>query len=363
VASQAQTAATQGAAKDLFISHWSGDKKLGDALVALLTEALYPDCKGKNQDQDQVGQWVFYTSRVDTGLKGGEPFDAMLKQLDAAKLVVAIVTPRSVRSIAVQAEMTLAKRQGKLIPVAPRAPYAKLLSWPVDHVEAKNLSSEAAAEALVRQVGGDLKREVVWTDATREKGRALARRARWAYWRPVRWTPYLAVLALLLMMATGWGAYATGVRSAGPKRYQLTKAEQRINGAVVRLDYQNTFPARNLTPRLRHMWQTLGEKRDPGEIRRLFAAALRQHPTQDLGILAELVNDWRTKDQGLDERWASAVNGLVGPGFDRTAFDDTVFAVLRINGEERIYTEWKPVALGNKEYRLGDLGAFLEEQQ
>jgi hypothetical protein len=112
----------------------------------------------------QIGRWhrsSFRCWRPKDGLFGGTKSlgaadlyrDEIMKQLAAARAVIAIWTPNSIRSDWVRAEAGTAKKEGKLIPVkAPDVAYADV-PLPFGEMHTENLeASQLIRAAIVAQL-------------------------------------------------------------------------------------------------------------------------------------------------------------------------------------------------------------------
>ena len=118
---------------DIFISYKSEERALPEALASDLRAAGYS---------------VWW----DVDLVGGAAFRAqILEQLTAARAVIVIWTPASVRSEFVLDEADHAKREGKLIPV--RAPELDPRRHPLGPSSGANLSLERASAHRGRVAG------------------------------------------------------------------------------------------------------------------------------------------------------------------------------------------------------------------
>jgi hypothetical protein len=120
---------------DVFVSYAKTDRSLASKLVAML---------------EAEGWKVWW----DTSLGAADLYrDEIMKQLAAARAVIAIWTPNSIRSDWVRAEAGRAKAEGKLIPVkTPDVAYADI-PLPFGEMHTENLdSSELIRAAVVAQL-------------------------------------------------------------------------------------------------------------------------------------------------------------------------------------------------------------------
>ena len=352
--------------RHIFVSHWHGDKALGDKLVELIDSTLYGG--------HSVGRWIFYTSKVETGLQGGRSFDEMLNELDQVTCVLGLVTRRAMMSKAAHAEMAVARVRGKLLPAVPRAAYAKLLEWPLDQRQACSLDTPDGVKALVQDLSDRVKRPVTWTAQAETQRDEVVRLAR-KYWLPPRWTPYFAAAALILTILASVGAYAMGRiggyamgrvdgrRDSLPARYLLSSKAEKIGGSQVALRFWNTFPAKRLHDRLHETAIGLDKKAADDEVRALFVEALSQYPSQDLTSLQQVVRDFPDAAD-LDARWRDALGRLQSTTrFSIQDFDNTLFAILQIDGRLAVLTSGRSHDFLDRRYRLIHSDVVLEEER
>jgi hypothetical protein len=120
---------------DVFVSYAKTDRSLASTLVAML----------------EAEGWTVWW---DTSLAAADLYrDEIMKQLAAARAVITIWTPNSIRSDWVRAEAGTAKNEGKLIPVkTPDVAYADI-PLPFGEMHTENLeSSELIRAAVVAQL-------------------------------------------------------------------------------------------------------------------------------------------------------------------------------------------------------------------
>src|SRR5215468_3002904 len=120
---------------DIFVSYAKTDRSLASKLVAML---------------EAEGWSVWW----DKSLGAADLYrDEIMKQLVAARAVISIWTPNSIKSDWVRAEAGAAKKEGKLIPVkTPDVAYADIL-LSIDEMPTENVgSTELIRAAVVAQL-------------------------------------------------------------------------------------------------------------------------------------------------------------------------------------------------------------------
>src|SRR5215831_3076056 len=120
---------------DVFVSYAKTDRSLASKLVAML---------------EAEGWKVWW----DTSLGAADLYrDEIMKQLAAARAVITIWTPNSIRSDWVRAEAGTAKKEGKLIPVKTSDVAYADIPLPFGEMHTENLgSSELIRAAVVAQL-------------------------------------------------------------------------------------------------------------------------------------------------------------------------------------------------------------------
>lgn len=337
---------------ELFISHCSADAA---GLVAPLSDLLRIALYGS--DTDAFRRHVFFTGDTDQGLRSGETFDAMLTQLAASRAVLAVVTRHTAGSVAMVAEMSLARSQGKLVPAVGHPSYRRLLTWPLDQTQARALGSAPAVAALLQDLAVMLRRPLTTGPEVQAGIEKVARAFWWRCWpRPPDVRP-LAVAAVAA--AVGIGGVAAGRYLLPPEtRHLALGSPVRLGDHEVKLLFNGTLPRALLSSRLVEMQRFMGEgvrAVPPEQVHAAFIQAL-QVSTAWPGLtpeqrerLVRIVRSWTSGDSQISKRgdlrcqdlktdpdraWCAAVQEVVSDQH-RDAFDRDRFALVSVGSELR----------------------------
>jgi hypothetical protein len=341
---------TAGAAEpsrelDIFISYCQKEE-LAELLCDLIRTALYGD------DVEAARKRVFYTGAVETGLRPGAEFNAMLKGLEQARCVVAVVTRETRNSIAMQAEMALANASKKLIPTVARESYRQLLTWPFAETQASTLDDELAVRQLIDTVGEKIGRQPTYNEEAEKKCGALVKRAKEIHhpiapprktW-PLAGVAVASVAVAVAALAGFWG----GARAAvGPRLVAVDGTP--IDGTEIHIVHQSTLPRKRLSSRLHELRSELGDETTTAEVHRVFMDVLKATNTQwgfsdaTLKELEGIVTRWTSGNSGvenagnltcdkmpvaLDRDWCALLAAKLDSKV--TQFDDTKYAIARI---------------------------------
>lgn len=329
---------------DIFISHATSDP-LARKVFDLIQLAIYGGDRPDNRKK------VFFTSDVNHGLDVKEQFDTIMTRLDEAKHVIAVVTPDSVRSIPVIAEMSAAYLQKKLIPVVVREDHRpKLLRWPFGETEVRCLNDIEEINNLLRSLGAQ--EATLNTRDVTDKRSDLAQLARALYPEPKAppdRRPWLAVAAVVLLALAVLAGFS--YRKAyweNPRPVVLTP--NTFNDSGMRLHYSGTLPRRLLSTRLAQINAELGKPETTVTVQMLMDAVRATNSkwlvsNEDLARLeSEIAQKWDGGGSNLDSARGRVCTDLKKPVDQlwcefleskltqdlQNQFDQTAFAVLSL---------------------------------
>lgn len=356
---------------ELFISHCSNDvADLVEPLSELLREALY------SGNDAAFAEHVFFTGRHEQGLRSGEHFDRMLEQLGQSRAVLAVVTRRTESSMAMVAEMSVARAQGKLLPAVGHPSYRRLLRWPLDNAQAPALGGPDG----IRQLLGDLSRRLgrpLRTGEEIERRIAAVAQTFWRRcWPRVPNIPFRLALASFALI--GVIAYVAGYHTSGPEiRYLTVSSDVVVGNHQLRLLFNGTLPVALLSNRLVDIQKSVPDAQT-ATVRMAFVEALRASaawpgiPEKQRKDLEAIVGQWQSGDSRiasrggraceqlpveLDQRWCVAIQKAVNDDF-RVAFDRDRFALVEINGQPKALMSNRPVP-GLSAWMVRDVGAVV----
>jgi hypothetical protein len=139
-------AAKSRRAKEVFVSHASGDRKFVQRLIRIFKK-------------NKVGYW--YSERHIPGAT--EWHDEIGRALDRCDWFVIVLSPKSVKSIWVKRELLYALRQnsyrGRVVPILIRKCNHDQLSWTLADIEMIDFrrSFEAGCKSLLKTLGFGIK--------------------------------------------------------------------------------------------------------------------------------------------------------------------------------------------------------------
>lgn len=362
----------------IFISHCSvqGEvDKVAQRLKDLIGSELFAG------DEQLINREVFFTGSAETGMRPGEQFAAMLRNVQQARVVVAVVTKETNRSIAMLAEMAVATANATLLPVATRRSYRRLLSWPFDSLHMPALDNAEDVRGLLREIANRC--GLPETAAARPGKRCDD----FAHWVTDNYTDLVgprrswkiaaaaSCAAAIIAAAIGyWGGSLQG-------REQLTSmqhgVETLISGVSVCVVYQGTLPRKQLVKRMDEILEAVKKLDDPSDkacdrgtqpttrvvhpealVRKVFVEALKiTGALDDRKELVEIAQRWKNRQPGpapagdqeskapkqsdhpncdnkLEQTDRDWCNVVVKPGPESAKrFDDTEFAIVRIGDE------------------------------
>ncbi|MBL8339718.1 MAG: toll/interleukin-1 receptor domain-containing protein [Rhodoferax sp.] len=337
----------------LFISYQSADRKLAKELCQLIVHSGIAKA-------DEI----FFAEQG--SIRNGEPFtEAIFAALRSARVVLALLTPRALRSSSVLAEMASARAmdpdlsQRKLRLMAVPAAQARKTMWPIEKLQACRAEQESEVRKLIEELAVDFGRAAPASDL----GAEIARFTRMADSLRYRDLPTVARLAPWILggAAILAAAYFVGrLQEEALRRIDRYEVTERVplqaGRSVVTLVSPGTFPRLKLAERLHELRGAKTLTAD--EAQRAFKAALKVAQDEfgplkphELLALSEVVDLWQgeppaeTSDDGnrrlkcgdegrleVDNRWCKKVKDIFPDDRSSNRFDDATFAVLRVVG-------------------------------
>jgi hypothetical protein len=383
-------AGSADAKPSIFISHCTVQgqvDEIGQRLHALLKAELFAG------SDEHTRRAVFFTGHVAGGMRAGDDFKTMLDALQAARVVIAVVTIGTKDSVAMLAEMSVAYSQNKLLPVATRGNYRQRLTWPFHAIHAPSLDNAADVRGLLVDLASRAGLPYAPDAQTEQRCLALAQWVREKYQeiasaerRLKRKMVVGGVVGGLLAVLGCTAFYFLGLSSGQSQDITLRQgAEIKIDDLPVCVAFQGTLPRRYLSKRMREVYETLynpdhTEEADcqgqivasdvPGAdeetVRQVFLQAMRL--SGGLGMLADpadraaaeaLVKRWTKDDRALaqpvegdecsrrgtalDHDWCKLVKTRLDERA-RKSFDDAEYAILRVGNKVTAIAARKRVA-------------------